>query len=39
LKYYTIIQACATPIGGLIVRSSDFIEEENNINDVATFIE
>jgi hypothetical protein len=39
LKYYIVIQACATPIDGLIVRSNDFIEKDNNIFDVATFIE
>jgi hypothetical protein len=39
LKYYPIIQACATLIDGLIVRSNDFIEESNNIVYVATFIE
>ncbi len=38
-EIYIIIQACATPIDGLIVRSNDFIEEDNNIFYVATFIE
>ncbi len=34
-----IIQACPTKIDGPIDKSNDFIEKNNNIFDVGTFIE